>query len=62
MSLNGTTASVSELPPCDFCGAIAIYDGKTIHGPWAFMCSEDFEKFGPGRLGTGWAQRLLLSA
>lgn len=23
---------------CDFCDSPAKYDGKTIYGPWAYMC------------------------
>lgn len=23
---------------CDFCDRQALYDGKTIFGPWAYMC------------------------
>lgn len=42
---------------CDFCGKEAEYDGKTIHGPWAFMCQADFDKYGIG-LGMGRGQEL----
>lgn len=31
---------------CDFCDDMALYDGKTIMGPWAFMCKVHFKKHG----------------
>jgi len=31
---------------CDFCNERAIYDGKTIMGPWAYMCKEHFCTYG----------------
>lgn len=33
-------------PKCDFCSAPAIIAGKTSMGPWAYMCSECFNKLG----------------
>ena len=34
---------------CDFCENLAIYDGKTKMGPWAFMCEEHYKLYGiPG--------------
>lgn len=56
---------VEKFPPCDICKAIgttteAHYDGKTIHGPWAYMCEAHFKLQGVG-LGTGKGQRLILS-
>lgn len=33
-------------PKCDFCGQTAAYDGKTIHGPWAYMCDTCFIMYG----------------
>lgn len=30
---------------CDFCKKPAIYDAKTILGPWAFVCQEHFNKY-----------------
>lgn len=56
---------VASLPDCDLCkmeaGPVqkAEYDGKTVHGPWAFMCTEHFEAYGTG-LGIGHGQRLVL--
>lgn len=31
---------------CDFCGDTARYDGKTIRGPWAYMCEDCFVLYG----------------
>jgi len=43
---------------CNFCETEeAAYDGKTIYGPWAFMCHNCFEAFGVG-LGLGKGQKL----
>jgi len=60
----GTTVTVPELPKCDFCSRAGIdedahYDGKTVFGPWANMCSVHFSTYGSG-LGTGLGQRLIL--
>lgn len=57
---NKTEVKVISIPPCDFCGADAAFDGQTNQGPWAFMCEEDFKWHGVG-LGTGSGQRLVLS-
>ncbi len=48
---------------CDFCkraGSLkrATVDGKTKHGPWAFMCDKHFKTEGVG-LGIGKGQRLV---
>jgi len=56
-----TTAEVIKLPMCDFCGHQAAYDAKTVHGPWAFMCRRDFELYGPGKLGLGIGQKLVVA-
>ena len=42
---------------CDFCKEVAVYDGKTRMGPWAFMCEYHFMMNGIG-LGLGKGQRL----
>lgn len=31
---------------CDFCDRQAVYDGKTIFGPWAYLCEEHRQKVG----------------
>lgn len=59
-----TRVTVPELPKCDFCAEAGIdeeahYDGATIFGPWANMCTSHFGAFGKG-LGTGIGQRLIL--
>ncbi len=56
-----TTVEVESLPLCDFCGTEAHYDGKTILGPWGFMCDLHFASHGTG-LGTGKGQRLIVRA
>lgn len=56
-----TEVEVGHIPPCDICkGNPAAYDGKTVHGPWAFMCEGCWLWHGVGRLGTGYGQRLKL--
>jgi hypothetical protein len=60
----GTTVVVPELPKCNFCeeqgrAREAHYDGKTVLGPWAYMCNEHYISYGLG-LGTGIGQRLIL--
>lgn len=42
---------------CDFCKEIAMYDGKTKIGPWAFMCLKHFKEYGIG-LGMGKGQEI----
>jgi hypothetical protein len=62
---NRKTATVEELPDCDFCKQEgrdppekAEYDGRTIYGPCAYMCQEHFDKYGVG-LGEGVGQKLV---
>ena len=31
-----------KLPKCQFCEDDACWDGKTIYGPWAYMCNYHF--------------------
>ncbi len=52
------TAEVVKKPKCDFCSSQAEYDGKTIQGPWAYMCEADFHIHGVG-LGMDQGQRLV---
>jgi hypothetical protein len=53
--------SVPSLPPCDFdVRELAVIDGRTVAGPWAFMCQRHWEEYGVGRLGTGFGQRLVV--
>ena len=37
----------------------AAIDGRTTMGPWAFMCIDDYDRYGVG-LGMGKGQRLLI--
>jgi len=48
------------MPTCDLCKSktLARYDARTTFGPWAYMCQDHFDRFGPGRLGTGFGQQL----
>lgn len=56
-----TTARVCRIPDCDICKRRpAKYDGKTVQGPWAYMCAPCWVSWGPGRLGTGYGQELVL--
>lgn len=56
-----TEVEVAVIPPCDICKSkLAAYDGKTIHGPWAYMCEGCWSWHGVGKLGTGYGQRLIL--
>ncbi len=48
---------------CDICTTqgftnTALYDGKTVYGPWANMCQAHFGSHGTG-LGVGRGQRLV---
>jgi hypothetical protein len=47
------------LPSCDFCKEIALYDGKTHLGPWAYMCERHFNLYGVG-IGPDKGQKLVL--
>jgi len=51
--------TVPVLPPCDVCGSPAEADAKTVHGPWAYLCSTHFAELGLG-LGLGLGQRLTV--
>jgi hypothetical protein len=58
-----TEVKVPSLPDCDLKHDTAVkahYDGKTIHGPWAFMCEAHFQSEGTG-LGTGRGQKLIVA-
>ena len=60
----GDTAYIFKAVDCDFCNMLGLkveanYDGKTVDGPWAYMCNEHFAARGIG-LGTGRGQRLIV--
>lgn len=64
--IQGKQTIVQRIPDCDFCKQVntvdpceAEVDGKTLAGPWAFMCDLHFAIHGVG-LGTGLGQRLIL--
>lgn len=56
---------VSKLPDCDICKyeqdrkTEAHYDGRTVSGQWANMCTPHFATRGVG-LGTGKGQHLVV--
>lgn len=60
----GDTVYIPHPEYCDLCKSQglqveAVYDGKTVHGPWAYMCENHFGAMGVG-LGTGRGQRLIV--
>lgn len=57
-----TTARISRIPLCDFCKKKpARYDFKTIHGPWAYGCRDDYlANRMYDSLGSGRGQELIL--
>ena len=66
MAKEGTVAYVATMPMCDICTVNgdptvpAQYDAKTTEGPWANLCITHFRLYGPGKLGTGLGQKLVL--
>ena len=50
---------MSKIPKCDFCKEQALYDGRTVTGVWAYMCSKHYMSYGVG-LGVGKGQRIML--
>ena len=36
---------------CDFCGGQAVYDGKTLFGPWGYMRENHFRIHGVNKKG-----------
>lgn len=63
------TAVVGDYPDCDIHSKMfgtrvpAAYDAATNlpNGLWAYMCADCFPKWGPGQLGLGRGQRLVLA-
>lgn len=51
---------VNDIPKCDLCEQPAAVNGKTVHGPWAYMCQRHFQAIGVG-LGLGRGQQLFLA-
>jgi hypothetical protein len=56
-----TSVQVDQLPGCNFCNKLALYDAVTLFGPWANMCQLHFDIYGTG-LGTGRGQRLVVTS
>jgi hypothetical protein len=66
-----TTVVVAEIPACDIhlqldgARVPAVYDAALANvpnRPWAYLCEDHFQTWGPGRLGEGFGQRLILAA
>lgn len=36
-----------------------IYDAATNNGPWATMTQKSYDRFGKGKLGTGYGQKYV---
>src|SRR5262252_3587177 len=54
------TDALDTRPTCDLCKSRpAAIDGKTVYGPWAYMCVPCHDSVGLG-LGMGRGQRLLI--
>jgi len=59
-----TEVKMTELQYCDYCKQnkgtveLALYDGRTHMGPWAYMCAYHFAINGVG-LGLGKGQKLI---
>jgi len=58
---------VAKIPDCDICcegngqrRRPAVYDARTVVGPWANLCQIHFDAIGVG-LGLGKGQRLILA-
>jgi hypothetical protein len=53
---------MSKIPVCEFCDDVAAYACRCpkFRNSWANVCERHFEIHGPGRLGTGDGQRLVL--
>ena len=62
MSERGTVARVPHLPTCDMCKEHpAAYDARMRRSrAWAFLCEGCWTRYGIGRLGTGYGQRLIV--
>ncbi len=56
--MKNETTVINAIPKCDVCGKPAMYDAKTIHGPWAYLCQNCFKEVGVG-LGLGKGQKII---
>lgn len=54
-----TIAYVGSIPTCDYdgCERVAVVDGVTDSGPWAYMCHAHYARHGQG-IGLGLGQML----
>ena len=59
----GKMARIGRKPiPCDLCpNIVALVDGATLEGPWAYLCAICFMRQGVG-LGPGRGQVMLFGA
>lgn len=50
------------IPDCDLCkdGTPAEYDSRLPGYGWGYVCADHWRRYGPGQLGIGHAQRLVL--
>jgi hypothetical protein len=58
----GKSVEMLGIEHCDFSHerpVLALYDGKTKEGPWAYMCEAHWLSEGVGQLGTGFGQALI---
>ncbi len=56
-------AAVPQRPSCSWCSSPALYDFKTVSGPWGYGCQIHYEAFRLyDTLGTGKGQRLVVEA
>jgi hypothetical protein len=55
---------MNSIPQCDLCndGTPAKYDAQLppLGGGWGNVCQDHWMRYGPGKLGTGHGQRLVL--
>lgn len=60
----GSQVIVKQLPDCDIHadGTPALYDARLPGkgGSWGYVCQLCFDAFGPGQLGTGHGQKLIV--
>jgi hypothetical protein len=59
----GEQVEMTTIPMCDLNKqhGKAAYDSRLpkLGGSWAYVCEACFREYGPGRVGTGNAQRLI---
>lgn len=68
LHLAGDSVEMAAIPDCDVCkmennlSTPAVYDARLpgAGGSWGYVCQRHFDQLGPGSLGTGNGQRLIL--